>query len=358
MKQPCLLAALLCGWTALPVALAADGAWTQTNSGGLWSDTGTWNGGVVADGAGVHRRFQIRSTLQTTSRCSLDSARTIGSIIFGNSDGAPGRWFLDNNGDHTNTLTLGGVVPNGGGDANGIVVNAGSGAVSVTADILLAGSQTWTNNGVGNTDPNNAMQNLPALTVASVSNGSYLLTIASDGGLLTHAAYNTVITNYSGGGGGLTLAGNSSPVSPGVTVSIGTATLSADERWTNNGVGNTDPNNAMQNLPALSVATVSNGGHVLTIASEGGLLTSAGYNTVITNYNGSGGGLTLAGNSSLASPDVTVSIGTATLTGDETWTNNGVGFYNGSQNLPGVVGRYGIQWRSRADHCQRRWPAH
>ena len=163
-----------------------------------------------------------------------------------------------------------------------------------------------------------------------------MLTIASEGGLLTSAGYNTVITNYNGSGGGLTLAGNSSLASPDVTVSIGTATLTGDETWTNNGVGFY---NGSQNLPALSVATASNGGHVLTIASEGGLLTSAGYNTVITNSNGSGGGLTLAGNSSPVSPGVTVSIGTATLTGDETWTNNGVGNTdpnNPMQNLPAL----------------------
>jgi hypothetical protein len=33
-------------------AQAANGTWTNTSSGGLWSGTGNWSGGTVADGSG------------------------------------------------------------------------------------------------------------------------------------------------------------------------------------------------------------------------------------------------------------------------------------------------------------------
>jgi hypothetical protein len=86
---------------------AASGTWTQTTSGGLWSVTGNWLGGTVADGTGNTADF---STIDITANNTvhLDAAHTLSILKFGNTDISPAAsWLLDNNGVGGNILTLG-----------------------------------------------------------------------------------------------------------------------------------------------------------------------------------------------------------------------------------------------------------
>jgi fibronectin-binding autotransporter adhesin len=93
---------LLAGALVLSLA-AAHAATTYTwinASGGTWSTTGNWSGGLVGDGAENTASF---STLNITANrtVTLDSARTIGVIQFGDTSGAQ-NWTLSG----ANTLTM------------------------------------------------------------------------------------------------------------------------------------------------------------------------------------------------------------------------------------------------------------
>lgn len=221
------LAGILAAVAALSLldAHAADGTWTQTASGGSWSTTGNWSGGIVADGSGYTANFNtLDLTADNTVR--LDSDRTLTSLIFGdtNTTTAAG-WVLDNNGTATNNLILAGVTPT-------VTVNAlGSGKTATisaviegTAGLTKFGTGTLTLSGVntysGTTSisagifaitSNNALGATGAGNGTTVSNNAALwlnatgltvaepLTIRGDGSNFTGALYNAVGTNtYSG----------------------------------------------------------------------------------------------------------------------------------------------------------------
>ena len=206
-------------------ARAADGTWTQTVSGGSWSTTGNWSGGIVADGLGSTANFNtLNLTADNTVR--LDSDRTLTGLIFGdtNTTTAAG-WVLDNNGTATNNLILAGVTPtvtvnalgsgktatisaiiegtagltkSGAGTLTLSGVNTYSGTTSISTGILAITSNNAlgaTGGGNGTTVSNNAVLQLDAtgLTVAEP------LTIRGDGSNFTGALFNNSGTNtYSG----------------------------------------------------------------------------------------------------------------------------------------------------------------
>lgn len=206
-------------------AHAADGTWTQTVSGGSWSTTGNWSGGIVADGLGSTANFNtLNLTADNTVR--LDSDRTLTGLIFGdtNTTTAAG-WVLDNNGTATNNLILAGVTPtvtvnalgsgktatisaiiegtagltkSGAGTLTLSGVNTYSGTTSISTGILAITSNNAlgaTGGGNGTTVSNNAVLQLDAtgLTVAEP------LTIRGDGSNFTGALFNNSGTNtYSG----------------------------------------------------------------------------------------------------------------------------------------------------------------
>jgi autotransporter-associated beta strand protein len=121
-------------------AHAADGTWTNTTSGGLWSGGGNWSGGTVADGASFTADFNtIDITADNTVH--LDSSRTLGTLVFGDTDtGTAAGWVLDNDGG-ANVLTLNG--------ARTLTVNAlgTDERVEISADITSDGTVTKTGAG-------------------------------------------------------------------------------------------------------------------------------------------------------------------------------------------------------------------
>ena len=118
---------------------AASGTWTQLTSDGLWSDTANWSGGTIADGSGSNANFNtINITADNTVR--LDSARTIGSLTFGDTDtSSAASWTVDNNGNAANTLT----------GLSTITVNALGAGKTATISAIIAGSAQITKNGTG-----------------------------------------------------------------------------------------------------------------------------------------------------------------------------------------------------------------
>jgi autotransporter-associated beta strand protein len=126
-------------------ASAQNGTWTALTGGdatGLWSDTASWGGGVIANGPGNTAFF---NTLDITfpSIIRLDSARAIGSLIFGDTDTNTGaNWTLDNNGNAANILTLAGAAPT-------ISFGPTNAANRLTISTVLAGTAGLTYAGSG-----------------------------------------------------------------------------------------------------------------------------------------------------------------------------------------------------------------
>lgn len=96
-------------WVALGVFMlatsgwGADGVWINVN-GGTWSDPLNWASGTIADGIAATGDV---STINITAgrTITLDSDRTLGHAIFGDSDNNQ-QWTLDDNGRLKTTLTL------------------------------------------------------------------------------------------------------------------------------------------------------------------------------------------------------------------------------------------------------------
>ncbi|MEY4385268.1 MAG: hypothetical protein RLY20_551, partial [Verrucomicrobiota bacterium] len=71
-------------FTVIPTLFAQSGTWNNT-SGGTWSTAGNWAGSTVANGAGNSATFtNLDLTAPTT--VTLDSARTLSDLNFGDSD--------------------------------------------------------------------------------------------------------------------------------------------------------------------------------------------------------------------------------------------------------------------------------
>lgn len=117
----------------MPLAAnALSGTWTSTASGN-WSDTTLWSGGTVADGSGNNADFNTID-IPGAVTVTVDTARTIGSMTFGDTDTATaGSWVLAG----ANTLTLAGTSPT-------ITTN-----VNTTVSTLLAGTSGFTKAGSG-----------------------------------------------------------------------------------------------------------------------------------------------------------------------------------------------------------------
>lgn len=137
-------------------ALAVNGTWINTTSGGTWSGIFNWSlvRGVheVADGIGATADF---STLEITAddTVHLDTLRTIGHLEFGDTS-ASNNWILDNGGVAAHILTL--AVASG---SPSITVNDDTATISavlagtqgltvsgggITAELILSGSNTFT----------------------------------------------------------------------------------------------------------------------------------------------------------------------------------------------------------------------
>jgi autotransporter-associated beta strand protein len=121
---------------------AASGTWTQAASGGLWSDTANWSGGIVADGSGFSADFgTIDITADNTVH--MDTAYTLTSLIFGDTGtGTAAGWTVDNNGTAGNILTLAGTTPS-------ITVSPLGTGKLVTISAVIDGTTTWSKLGAG-----------------------------------------------------------------------------------------------------------------------------------------------------------------------------------------------------------------
>ena len=178
-----LLASLVC--FSMHSAHAATGTWAVDAS-GLWSDTGNWSGGTVADGSTSTANFTNDITADRT--VSLDSARILNKLVFSDLDTATaGSWLIDNNATPANTLTLDGTAPTITVNALGTdkvaeisaVIASGTDLINKTGTgtLVLSGANTYSN-GMRVTGGfiimNNASANVGGSTSSTYLNGSSL----------------------------------------------------------------------------------------------------------------------------------------------------------------------------------------
>jgi autotransporter-associated beta strand protein len=134
----------LAGSVSLSSAQDQNGTWTNnTNTGNAWSNSGNWLSTNIANGVGFTADFSTLD-ISGTRVVNLDSARTLGNLIFGDTDpsGSAGGWSLTNSGNTANFLTLSGTTPT-------ITVNALAGSNTATLNVNLAGTQGLTKAGAG-----------------------------------------------------------------------------------------------------------------------------------------------------------------------------------------------------------------
>jgi fibronectin-binding autotransporter adhesin len=106
------------------VTLAASGTWSETTGDGLWSNSGNWAGGTIADGAGFTADFSAVNLDAAAvvvnypgfyrNAVQVDSPRTIGHFVFGDANASsPGGWevYIPTGTEATNIVTLSHAAP-------------------------------------------------------------------------------------------------------------------------------------------------------------------------------------------------------------------------------------------------------
>jgi len=163
------------------------GAWTN-NASGNWGTSNNWSSGIIANGSGYLADFSL--IMLTDNRdVTLDSARTIGGLRFGNLSG-PQTWTLNG----ANPLTL------DGGSTNVPVIAVNQNTATISAP--LAGNNGFAKSGGGTL----------ALTGASSLGGSLYVdagTVDITGGSLTLSGTSASSIGYETGTGTLNVSGSS-----------------------------------------------------------------------------------------------------------------------------------------------------
>jgi len=232
---------------ALTANIFAAAIWTNT-PGGTWSKAGNWANSAVGTGTNVTADFNsINLTADTT--VTNDTARTIGNLIFGDTDtSSAASWVVI-----SNTITLAGTAPT-------ITVNPlGSGATA-TINSLLTGTAGLRKNGTGTLILGGVNSYTGGLTVnngtlifpASLAN-TFTGGVTNNGGSLVISNMNSV-----GCAGGGNASSNSISLNGG-TFSYGGGTLASDTLTFNllNGTSTIDISGDAQTLRGGGAVTGS-----------------------------------------------------------------------------------------------------
>jgi autotransporter-associated beta strand protein len=181
---------------------ATNGTWSNT-AGGSWATSGNWSGSTIADGTDGTADFSTL-TLGSAPTVTLDGARTIGNLIFG---------------DVGNTY--GWTLSTGGGDPLTLAVSSGSPTITAngpinTIGLVLAGTQGFTKAGSGTL----------ALSVSNSYTGGTTIN-AGTVKMGNKSALGTAGTVTVNSAGTLDLGGKSTPTTLAVTLAGGTISSSA-----------------------------------------------------------------------------------------------------------------------------------
>lgn len=146
-----------------PAAFAVDGSWSNT-AGGSWNTDTNWTGGppgVIADGSGFTATFSALDIAADTT-VTLDAARTIGNLIFGDTDtSSAASWLLATGTE--GKLTLDATTPT-------ITVNALGATKNAQITATLEGNKGFTKAGAGTLVLNNITNTISGPVVVSAGN--------------------------------------------------------------------------------------------------------------------------------------------------------------------------------------------
>ena len=346
-----------------------NGAW-NVDAGGVWSNPANWNGGAVGDGIGYTADF---STINITAdrTVTLDTARNIGALKFGDASGAQ-NWIVTNSGGGTltlnnnsssplitvtNTATL--ALPLGG--TNGFTKTGPgtlvlSGTNSLSGTLYVDTQSTTTSEG--------AVRIANSASVASVATPIYLrdnnggsstLQLGGSGGSvnvaqdISLAGRNVAAISIQNISGSNTLAGNFILTSGGGNYwfdsDSGTLNLTGQLPASAPSVpnGRTLTFMGAGNFVVSGVISNANGYAVSLVKSNAGTLMLNGVNTYTGSTTISGG--TLAGSGTIVGP-VTVAAGAilapgsgniGTLTVNNALTNNGTFIIRLNKSVGGLT---------------------
>ena len=311
--------------------MATNGTWINTASGGLWSNSANWSGGIIASGTDAVADFSALD-LNADNTVHLDGARLIGTLSFG--DTSPSNnWLIDNNGVAANdiglsvssgtptinvidqTATIGvvlfgsqGFARNGGGTlvlaaANGVsgnVINLSGGTIQLANQNALQFANLNMSGGGLQFSPS-----IGTFVVSGLSGSGFSLADTAGAPIAFQVGNNTSGT-YSGvlsGPGSLVKVGSNTLTLSGANTYTGTTTIS-------NGVLNLTTPSAVQDstvvvnvnggLQATDGATLGGLSGPGSFSLSGGL--QIGFNNTDTTYTGAmsgGGSLTKIGNGTL-----------------------------------------------------------
>ncbi len=141
--------AILLAATSVQVANATPGTWTGTSGAAAWSDPTQWAGGAIADDKGLVNLADFSTlALPSDQVVHIDTYRLIGSLKFGDIDGSPNNWLLDDNGVADNKLQLEGNDYQGSGRP---VIDVVNGTTTISAAIVQGSSPNhqWIKRGNG-----------------------------------------------------------------------------------------------------------------------------------------------------------------------------------------------------------------
>ena len=124
------------------LGVALDGTWTKTTS-STWTTASNWSGNTIADGSGYTANFSTVDVPAGTLTVSLNASRTIGNLIFGDTNtGTAGSWLVSNGGTSSYILTLAGTTPT-------ITTNTLGTSATTTIDAIIDGTSGLTKKGAG-----------------------------------------------------------------------------------------------------------------------------------------------------------------------------------------------------------------
>lgn len=119
-------------------------AWLNPVSGGVWSQSANWDGGVVADGVGAVPLFG-NFDVTADNTVTLNSARTLSGLIFGDTvPASAANWTLSDGGNGANLLTLDTIV-----GVPTVTVNALGTNATASLAVTLAGTKGFAKAGAG-----------------------------------------------------------------------------------------------------------------------------------------------------------------------------------------------------------------
>lgn len=248
-----------------PVAFAQNGTWNVTTTPASWATPGNWVGNVVAGGSGSTANFNTLNIPADTT-VNLDGARTIGNLLFGDTDtSTAGSWILATGSG--GPLTLEGATPTITVNTLGTITGPPLVAKNVTITATLGGTSGFTKDGAG------------VLVLNNTTNTISGAVVLSGGTLNIQSKPLTNVTSVAINAGTLVIATNTANALGG-TISLGGGLLQYNVSSTGSDYSAQFSTTASQQYRispiASQVVTFSSN-----LASAGGTLTKTGAGTLI-----------------------------------------------------------------------------